>query len=922
MEKTKNMKKIKVISVIIFLLIFLICSYVSYRTEYLQILEIGEEYLAVFEQRNEYKLKIFLFNFLLIFISFFINNLLIKKGLKTFFDDEKKEMPKLPNKSIALIGTAILSIIATAIMFEKVVLFLNQAWFGVNDPIFGLDIGFFFFQKPFILMMLYYTVALFAFFTIYTAAYYIIVFNIYLEGVDRDLLIKSTFLKRLKMNAFLIVVTIAAIVFLNTYDIVFNEFITLKDSLSTGIIGAGLNDVSIKLWGYRILSIVMIFSAILILKYIGKGKMKKLLASICIVPGYLVSMVIVLVLFNLIFVNNNKLDKEKLYIGYNIDYTKQAYNLDVDEIEVTSTENITKDDLKENIDIINNIRLNDEETVLKNLNALQTNSGYYSYRTTKALKYNINSKDTLVYVSPREISTTEVSTYNNKTYEYTHGYGTVISYGNTVDSTGNIKYIQKDFASNNEIKVEEPRIYFGMETNSAIITNLNNKSEFDYPVNTTQIAEYQYQGEAGIELNFLDRLILSVANRDVNITFSNASENSKVLLNRNIIKRAKKILPELIYDENPYLVVTDEGKQVWVLDAYTISNEYPYSQKTRINVEGYNKEINYIRNSIKVLIDAYDGTINFYIMDKTDPVAIAYSNVYAIFKDGDNIPESISSYFVYPTYLYDVQAEMLKMYHNVTQDVLYRGNDLWDYASFSSNSKASASIELVPYYTMVKDNEKNKVGLVVPYTIDGRQNIVSYLIGTDDNGKLNLKLYKYELGSNIIGPEQLDKEIEEDETISAEIKSINVTGTKITKNLIIVPINNSILYVEPIYQHQLNEKNALPLMKKVIVASGNKVAIGDDLEEALNNLVSQYAVNIKVESTDTLEDLINTIINANKNLKESTALKDFEMIGKDITRLQNLIDELEKQNKVSATKKEDELIETDNKKNALKNNIE
>ena len=922
MEKSKNMKKIKVISVIAFIILFLICAYVTYRTEYLQILEIGEEYLSVFEQRSEYKVKLFLFNFIFIFLSVFINNLLIKKGLKVFFNDEKKEMPKLPNKSIAFIISIIVSIIATSIMLERVVLYINQAWFGISDPIFGLDIGFYFFQKPFILMMLYYIVIMIGLLTIYTAAYYIIVFNVYLEGIDKELLIKSSFVKRLKTNALLIIVGIAGIVFLSTYDIVFSEFITLKDTLSTKIIGAGLDDITIKVWGYRILSIVMIISTIFILKYIGKGRIKKLLTSICIVPAYLVSMIVVLIVFNLIFVNSNRLDKEKQYIGYNIDYTKQAYNLNIEEIEIDNVESITKKDLENNTDIIDNIRLNDTETVLKNLNTLQTNSGYYSYRTAKLLNYDVQGKDTLVYISPREISTTDTSTYNNKTYEYTHGFGTVISYANTVDSTGNIKYVQKDFVSNNEMEVEEPRIYFGMETNSAIITNLNNKSEFDYPITSTKTAEYQYKGKAGIEIGFLDRLILSITNKDIDITFSDVSENSKVLLNRNIIERAKKVIPELQYDEEPYLIISDEGKQIWVLDAYTMSNQFPYSQRTKVESDGYKKDINYIRNSVKVLIDSYNGTVDFYIMDKTDPIAVAYSKIYPIFKDGESISESISSHFVYPEYLYNVQAEILKIYHNVGQDVLYRGDDIWDYAAFSSNSKTTASMKLEPYYTMVKENGGNEVGLIIPYTIDGRQNIVSYLIGTDDNGKLNLKLYKYEAGSNIIGPEQLDKEIEEDETIASEIRSVNVTGTKITKSLIIVPVNNSLLYVEPIYQHQLNEKNALPLMKKVIVASGNKVAIGDNLDEALENLVSQSAVNIKVESTDTLEDLINTIINANKNLKESTASKDFEMIGKDITRLQSLIDELEKQNEEINDKKDEEVVDINVDEKTLENVVQ
>lgn len=922
MEKEKKMKKLKIILVIAFVILFALYSYISYRANYLQVLEIGEEYLSVFEQNNEYQVKLFLFNFIILFLVLYINNILIKKGLKIFFDDEKKQIPKLPNKSIALVLSAIISMFVTSIFLDKFILFINRAWFGINDPIFGLDIGFYFFEKPFISLVLHYIVAILVLLTIYTAAYYIIVFNVYLQGVDKELLMKSKFIKRLKTNALFIVIGIASIVFLNTYDVVFSEFITLKDSLSTKIIGAGLSDITIKIWGYRILAIVMIISTIFILKYVGKGKLKRLLTSISIVPVYLVSMFVVLILFNMIFVGN-KLDKEKEYIGYNIDYTKQAYNLKIEEKEYENAESITKQDLEANKEIIDNIRLVDDTTTLKTLNSLQTNSGYYHYRITKLQNYNINGQDTLVYVSPREINVaTDASTYNNKTYEYTHGFGSVFTYANKVDSTGNIEYIQKGFdINNNPIVVQEPRIYFGMQTDNTIITNSDNKSEFDYPINSTTSAEYRYKGKAGIKVGFLDRLILSFMNKDVNITFSKTNQDSKIILNRNIIQRAKKIMPNLLYDEEPYLIVSDEGRQIWVLDAYTISNEYPYSERTMIKTGDYKKEINYIRNSIKVLVDAYDGTVRFYIMDKTDPIAVAYQNTYSnMFKDGNDIPTAISSHFVYPRYLYDIQAEVLKMYHNVSEDVLYRGDDIWDYAAFSANSKTSLNTKIESYYTMVKENEQNKVGLVLPYTVDGKQNITSYLIGTDANGSLNLKLYKYASGSNVLGPQQLDREIEQDETIAAGLQSVNVTGTKITKSIIMVPIENTLLYVEPIYQQQLNEKNSIPLLKKVVVASGNKVAIGDNLKEALENLVSQSAVNIKVDNTDTLEDLVKAIVEANNNLKESTKSQNFEMIGKDITKLQDLIAQLEKRQEENS-KKGEQVNNTVTQGNVVSNKI-
>ena len=920
MQSLRKIKKAWYIGVVIFILVFSLCSYISYRTTFLQTLEIGEEYLSIFEKNYEYKIELFIANFIIIFIVLLITNRLIKGGLKVFFDDEKKEMPKLLNKSLALVISIIASYVITNILLEKYILFLNMTWFGKTDPVFNLDIGFYFFQKPFIVFILKYLVLLFIGIAIYKAIYYVWVFNIYLKEIDGELLKKNRFVKLLKIDAIIVTIGIATITYLNSFDIVFNEFITLKDALSTKLIGAGITNITIKLWGYRILSVVMIISVILILKNIlDKEKTKKLLKSIFIVPAYLVILFFITILFNVMVVNNNKLDKEKEYIKHNIEYTKAAYNINIEEEEIeNSAENITNRELKENDNIIENIKLINEDTTLKTLNSLQTSSGYYSYKTTKLQKYEIDGKDTIVYVSPREIkSVTDTSTYDSKTYEYTHGFGTIITYANKADENGNIEYVQKGFyQENNDIYALEPRIYFGLDTKDAIIVNSNKKQEFDYPISSIKMADYNYLGKAGIKADFIDRLILSLTNSNVNVTFSD--KDSKIILNRNVIKRAEKIMPYLIYDENPYIVITKDGRLVWVLDAYTVSNAYPYSQKSTIKNGNSTTEINYIRNSVKVLIDAYDGTINFYLMDETDPIAIAYSHAYPdLFKSKENIDNSISSHFVYSDYLYNVQSDILKLYHNVTEDVLYRGDDIWGNATFNESYKTNTNTELESYYTMIKENGENKIGLILPYTSYKKQNIVSYLVGTVNSDNIpTLKIYKYVSGSNVLGPAQLDKEIEQDETISKTLQTINVTGTKVIKDIIIVPIADSLLYVEPIYQQQLNEKNSIPLLKKVVVAFGNKLAIGDTLSEALENLISQTAVKIKVESTDTIDGLIESIIDANKNLTDSSASQDFEMIGKDITKLQNLIKQLEEQRQEETEKKEKiekEIEESQNK---------
>ncbi len=921
--KEKRNINLKIILVVLFIIIIALYMYISYRSLFLQTKEIGEEYLQVFYTNVNYKYKIMAFNFILFFLVILLENVFIKKGLKPFFEDENKAIPKLPNKSIAFILSVIITLIFSSKYTEKLMFFLNSITFGTTENIFNLDIGFYFFQKPFIEMLIHYFINIMVILTLYMTIYYISVFNIYLTGIDRELLKKSKFVKQLKINAMLILIAISALIFLNTYNIVFEQFITLKDEVSTKLIGAGLKDVTIKLWGNRILSIVIIICGFLIIKNLTKGDIKKILIPIVVVPAYLISMFIVIVMFNIFFVNHNQFDKEKKYIGYNIDSTKDAYLLNIVEEDIGASDAITKEDLEGNKDIINNITLINKDTTLKTLETLETNYGYYTYRTTKLQKYIINNEDTSVYVSPREvISSSDDSTYINKTYKYTHGYGSILSYASKVSESGNIDYVQKNIdMSDNKIFVSEPRIYFGTETNNAIIINTNDKTEFDYPISATTNADYSYNGNAGLKVNLLDRIILSIMKKDINIAFlTNLNDNSKVLMNRNIIQRAKTIMPYLIYDENPYLVISDSGKQTWVLDAYTTSNNYPYSQKTLIEVDGAKREINYIRNSVKVLIDAYDGTIDFYITDATDPIMMAYNKIYpTLFKDASLIPTDISSHFVYSDLLYKVQSEMLKYYHNITEDVLYRGDDIWDYPSYTTTKISSAETKIQPYYTMVKkENGQNEIGLIIPYNLYGKQNIISYLIGTvDETGNMNLTIYRYEQGSNIIGPKQLERVIEENKDISNEINSINVTGTKITKDIIIVPINNSLLYVEPVYQQQLNEKDAIPLLKKVIVASGNKVAVGENLKEALNKLVSQSATNIKIENTDTMNDLINTIIEANSNLKDSTEANDYEMIGKDISKLQELINQLEQMKKEDINN-EIENSNTDNSTNIMK----
>lgn len=512
-------------------------------------------------------------------------------------------------------------------------------------------------------------------------------------------------------------------------------------------------------------------------------------------------------------------------------------------------------------------------------------------------------------MAPRDIANLG-RTYNDRTYEYTHGMGEIIVSATESTQTGNIQYIQKEISRKDEkIKVEQPRIYFGLGTNGTVVTNVKNRLEYDYVDENGVDHTSTYKGKAGLQLGFFDRLTLGIIKGDLNLAFSSEiTKESKILINRDIITRAKKALPYLIYDKDPYTIITKEGKIIWVLDAYTVSSNYPYSQYTTIEHDGIKENINYIRNSVKVMIDSYDGTMSYYITDRTDPIAMAYRNIYeTLFVDLDEeIPEEIASHIVYPKMLYNVQAEILKVYHNVKPDVLYRADDLWDLAKYNSvKSTKSSGTYMNPYYTMLKTTDGEQFGLVQIYTPDEKQNIISYLVGSTRKGNNQLKLYKLSADSNVVGPMQLDKQIEEDEGIATELETlVNMTGTKLTKQMIIVPIHHTLLYVEPIYQTMLNESD-IPILKKVIVASGNKVAIGDNLTKALEKLLSTYAVDIEVENTEDIEGLIQAIIKANKNLTESNTNNDWEMMGKDVKRLQDLITSLETMKREEEKKKEE-----------------
>ena len=910
------MKKVKKrqILVTIFIIAFIVYSYINIRGEYLQILGIGEKYVEMFKQNLSQRINVFIASFIIIYLLTYITTRLIKRGLSKFFAEDKKEMPKLPNKSIAFIFATIAGILFSKLITEKAILAFNSTLFIETDPVFNLDIGYYIFKKPFIEALLYSFIIVMAVMTIYITVYYLICFyKFFKQGINMETLRKSTFLKQVATNILFIIFTISILSIVMVQDIVLGKFMSTTNG--TSLYGAGFIDVTIKKWGYIIFSGFIIICAIKAIKKFMNFQYKKAVYTIVAIPIYLVVLFLVVLGTDLIYVKPSELDKQKEYIAKNIEYTKRAYNVNIEEVDINYSGMITSEDIENNSEVIENINIYNKDRVLSHLQEYQTSLGYYTFNTTQVGLYNINGKKELVYTSPREIISNETRTYNNKTYKYTHGYSVIMNSASDTSETGALSYIKSNFIDTDNVKITEPRIYFGLQTNEVIAVNSKEKIEYDYPLTSTTNSYNSYAGVAGIKLNFLDRLVLGIKEGNIKLAISsNITEESNIIIKRNILERVKKVMPYLQYDENPYMVVTEAGKLVWVIDTYTTSNSYPYSQVTNLTEEnGVIEKINYIRNSGKVLVDAYNGTMKFYITDSTDPIIMAYWNMYpSLFESLDSkIPEDISKHFVYPEYLYNIQAGVLKQYHNIEPEVLYRSDDVWDTAKENTSEVTTlVGTEIQPYYTAVKtiDNQGTTLGLVLPYTITGKQNINAYLVGSSKaNGNKELKLYKFNKDAVILGTLQLDTLIEQDEKISEQLKAIEVTGTRIQKNIIVIPINNTLLYVEPIFQVLPNENKTAPILKKVIVASGNKVAIGNNIEEALINLLSQEAVSIKIETED-IEDLIEEIIKANNNLSDSNQSNDWELIGQDIEKLQTLINQLEKLNEEEKAKNELDIV--------------
>jgi uncharacterized membrane protein (UPF0182 family) len=534
-------------------------------------------------------------------------------------------------------------------------------------------------------------------------------------------------------------------------------------------------------------------------------------------------------------VEPNELLQETPYIEYNIEFTREAFGLNrIDEQFFPAEEMPSIEEITENQATINNIRLWDHRPLLDTYNQIQSIRLYYDFNDVDVDRYTIDGEYRQVMLSAREISaeklTSEAQTWVNQRLQYTHGYGIALSPVNEITTEGLPNLFVKDLPPVGVIDITQPEIYFGEKTNDYVVVNAKS-DEFDYPAGDENITN-RYQGETGVSLNgFFRRLFYAWEMGDFNILISSQlTPESRILYHRNIQDRVSTLAPFLKLDSDPYLVVMD-GRLLWIQDAYTVTNRYPYS-------EPLSNGQNYIRNSVKVVIDAYDGSTIFYISDTEDAMIRTYQAIFPdLFVDADEMPAYLKDHWRYPEDMFSIQSTVYQTYHMQDARVFYNKEDLW---AVPREYYADREQLMEPYYVIMRlpGEDRDEFLLMLPFTPTNKNNTIGWLAARCDGDNYG-KLFAYNFPKErlVYGPSQIENRIQQDTDITEQLALWSRGGSQVIRgNLLLVPIGKSNLYVEPVFLQA--EGTGLPELKRVIVAAGDQIAMETTLEESIAAIYS------------------------------------------------------------------------------------
>ncbi len=702
--------------------------------------------------------------------------------------------------------------------WQTVLLYLNQANFNLADPVFNRDVSFFVFTLPFWQGLRTWLFVAGLLTTIATAAVY---------GLGwRSWEIRTPALAHLCILGAFLLLLIAWQYRLDAYQLVYSE--------RGAATGAGYTDVNAQLPAYNLLSLVTVLTAILLVvtAYLRRAwRAVALLLIVWFVVGILAGNVYP-GFVQRFRVSPNELNLERPYIANSIAFTRQAFDLhEIESINYDASEPLTVEALQAEPETIRNIRLWDYRPLLQTYNQIQALRQYYEFNDIDVDRYTINGEVRQVMLAARELApeklNTTAQTWVNRRLVYTHGYGVAASPVAQVTSNGLPEFLLKDLPPTGPITITQPQIYFGEKPSEYVIARTT-EPEFDYPSGEQNVTT-RFSADTGIDMSWGARLLFALDFADPNLLLNgDINPDSQLLWRRNIEERVQLVAPFLLYDADPYIVISDDGRLFWFQDAYTSSNRFPYSAPLG--------NLNYIRNSVKVVTNAYTGAMTFYVMDATEPIIAAYMRIFPdLFQPFSAMPADLQDNIRYPNDLFSVQAEVFRTYHMTDPVEFYNKEDVWAWPQELYNNQLQ---NMEPYYVLMELPGSDELGFIqiLPFTPANRENMIAWLAAENDPARYGQKVV-YEFGKDTLfyGPKQIEARIDQDPEISAQLTLWNQqNSTVIRGNLLVIPIRSSLLYVEPLYLQA--ENGQIPELQRVILATADTVVMEENLGLALARL--------------------------------------------------------------------------------------
>jgi hypothetical protein len=703
--------------------------------------------------------------------------------------------------------------------------------FGLSDPLFGADAGFYVFRLPFYELLQSSLTSLAVIALLAVLAFYLyfgllqIRRNRPMEGWN------TRAVPHLSSLFFLLIASWGWGFYLDHYELLYS---------TQGVVyGAGYTaDHVTRIAFWMMLSAAAALCSLLVIN-VFRPRLKTILIGFGIYAAlYLIAVILTPALFQRFMVQPNELARETPYLKNNIEFTRKAYSLDtIQETSYPALEDLTPAVIARNQDTIQNIRLWDWRPLLQMYQQAQEIRLYYQFYQVDVDRYHLPDGYHQVMLSARELSPelpAQAQTWVNEKLQFTHGYGTVMSFVSKTMGGGFPQYVLENIPPESAfgLTIDQPAIYYGESTPGYRIVATGVK-EFDYPKGNQNVYT-SYAGTGGIPLDSIwKRLLFTWTQADINILFTTYLQpDSKIQIWRRVQERVQQIAPFLRLDQDPYAVVS-EGKQYWIQDAYTVSDHFPYSTPHSATVE---EGLNYIRNSVKVIVNMYDGTVQFYVMDPNDPVLAVYQRAFpGVFMNLNQLPADLKAHLRFPEDLFSIQADQYRTFHMTDPQVYYNREDLW---VLPQENYAGTVAPMKPYYILMKlpGSDTLEYLLMTPFTPQKRNNMISWMAARSDFPDYGKMLF-YQLPKDklIYGPMQIEAMIDQNTAIAAQLTLWDQKGSKVIRgNLIAVPIENSFMYVVPLYLTA--EGTDFPQLKRVIVISGDKVAMEPTLDEAIQSV--------------------------------------------------------------------------------------